>query len=101
MYYTQSLAVGGMHIRVQGSYMRVFIIKRYFKTKSYKTVCESFKEKFGDEQTLLNSTIKCIVKYFEVHLHLEDALCIGRPMVRTEKKKDQVYQQNHMLQFSM
>ncbi len=53
--------------------MCVFIIKRYFETKSYKTVHEFFKEKFGDEQTLLNSIIKHIIKRFEVYFHLEDA----------------------------
>ncbi len=68
--------------------MRVFIIKRYLETKSYKTICECFKEKFGDEQTLPNSTNKCIIKHFEVHLYLEDV-----PLMRTEEKREEVCQQ--------
>ncbi len=51
--------------------MRVFIIKHSFKTKSYKTICESFKEKFGNKQTLPNSTVKRIVERFEVHYCLK------------------------------
>ncbi len=65
-------------------------IKRYFETKSYKTIHESFKENFGDEQTLPNLTIKCIIECFEVHFHMQDALHSGRPMARTEEEREEV-----------
>ncbi len=71
----------------------VFIIKRYFETKSYKIIPESFKEKFGDEETLEYSTIKRIIEHFEVHFLLESTLCSERPMVRTEEKREEVCQQ--------
>ncbi len=56
--------VDGKHIHVQRSYRAVFpwnvsfIIKSFFETKSYKIVHKFLKEKFGDEQTLPNSTIE-------------------------------------------
>ncbi len=73
--------------------MRVFIIKCYFKIKSYKTSRESFKEKFVDEQTLPNSTIKRIVQHFEVLFRLEDVPCSRRPTMRTYERREEVRQQ--------
>ncbi len=67
--------------------------KCYFETKSYKTISESFEEKFRDEQILLNSTIKCIAKCFEVHFRLESVLSSRRQMFRTEEKREEVSQQ--------
>ncbi len=37
--------------------------------------------------------IKRIVEGFEVHFHLQNVLCSGRPVVRTEEKREEVHLQ--------
>ncbi len=70
-----------------------FSLLNTIKTKSYKHIRESFQEKFGDGQTLPNSTTKRIIEHSEVHFCLEDALCSGKPTVRTEEKREEVRQE--------
>ncbi len=70
----------------------LIVCKKYCH-KSYKTTRESFKEKFGDEQTLPNSTIKRIVERFQVHFCLEDVLCSRRPMMQIGEKRKEMRQQ--------
>ncbi len=67
--------------------MQGFIMECYFETRSYKTIGEYFKEKFGNEQTLPNATLKRIIKRFKVNFHLEDAPHSGKPKGKKCVKK--------------
>ncbi len=68
--------------------MTCFIIDHYFTTESYESVQQHFKNRFGDEYALLNSTIKQTVDWFKMTFTVDDCKQIGRLKANLVEKQE-------------
>ncbi len=74
--------------------MRVFIIVNYLETKSYEMTRKMFRERFGEQYAVYNSTIKRVMDRFRNEHRLETAPRSGRPVtVRTPQHTNEIQQE--------
>ncbi len=69
---------------------RIFLLKRYYETKSYKVIRNQFQEAYPDENVIPDSSIQRLVKKFEETGTVHDLPGCGRRTKQTEEMKDAV-----------
>ncbi len=65
---------------------RIFLLKCYYETQSYKTVQNQFQEAYPDENVIPDSFIKHLEKKFEETGTVRDVPGCGRRTKQTEMK---------------
>ncbi len=69
---------------------RIFLLKRYYETKSYKIVRNQLQVAYPDENVMPDSSTQCLVKKFEETGTVRDLPGPGRRTKQTEEMKDVV-----------
>ncbi len=69
---------------------KIFLLKCYYETKSYKTVRNQFQEVYPDENVIPDSSIQRLVKKFKETGTVRDLPGCGRKTKQIEEMKDAV-----------
>ncbi len=67
---------------------RIFLLKYYYETKSYKKVQNQFQEAYPDENVISDSSVQRLVKKFEETGTVRDLLGCGQRTKQTEEMKE-------------